>query len=529
MAGLLDLFGSEDPRQQGLLGLTAGILGASGPSRMPVSLGQVLGAGLGGFQDGQRQALARQQANQSLQLGDLKLRDAESDLKNQDMLRTRQANIAADLMKMGADGTQGQTTPMPAPQSAAASFNSAVSGRAVAPPALPSASQVGAPASQNEAAAARLMQEAQVYAKYGDFDGANKRYEAAIKLQPKYSTDFRMARGDDGKMHNYVLADNGTWKDTGLGVAPNVTEVDLGDRKQFVDKNSIAPNTILAKGMSPDAAASNRLGFARLNFDKAQANSGPDGLLPDETVAMMAQQYRAGDTSVMQNLGRGAQGAQNIIKLRNEIARQTVASGQGGADLAAKNAEYFGTKAGQRTAGTRIANVEMASNEAQSLIPLARQASLDVQRSGFLPFGKAQVMFDDQTNDPALRKFAAANNALVNVYSRAISPSGTPTVSDKEHAREMLSTAMDQRSYNAVLDQMQAEISAARAAPKAVRQAFNSEVTGKESHVDSSQGSAPAQTKKFDMLPPATQYEGKRMKADNGTIYRAVGGKWVKE
>lgn len=202
-------------------------------------------------------------------------------------------------------------------------------------------------------------------------------------------------------------------------------------------------------------------------------------VLPQETVAMMAEQYLAGDTSVMQNLGRGAQGAQNIIRLREEIARQAKAGGKGGADLAAQNAEYFGTKAGQRSAGTRIANVEMASYEAESLIPLARDASAAVARSGFLPFGKAQVMFDVQTNDPAMRQFAAANNALVNVYSRAISPTGTPTVADKEHAREMIATAMNDKSYQAVLDQMQKEITAARAAPQAVRKAFNAAVTGK--------------------------------------------------
>ena len=215
---------------------------------------------------------------------------------------------------------------------------------------------------------------------------------------------------------------------------------------------------------------------------RMKALTSPDGMLPDETVALMAQQYMAGDTSVMQNLGRGAQGAQNIIKLRNEIARQTTGQGRGGADLAAQNAEYFGTKAGQRTAGTRIANVEMAANEAESLIPLAREASAAVARSGLLPFGKAQVMFDNQTNDPALRQFAAANNALVNVYSRAISPSGVPTVADKEHAREMISTAMNDKSYQAVLNQMQKEITAARSAPQAVRKAFNAAVTGKGGH-----------------------------------------------
>ncbi|ALK96973.1 hypothetical protein AB595_22920 [Massilia sp. WF1] len=40
---------------------------------------------------------------------------------------------------------------------------------------------------------------------------------------------------------------------------------------------------------------------------------------------------------------------------------------------------------------------------------------------------------------------------------------------------------------------------------------------------------APAAGQTFNMLPPAAQFDGKRMRADNGTIYRSVGGKWVKE
>jgi hypothetical protein len=107
-------------------------------------------------------------------------------------------------------------------------------------------------------------------------------------------------------------------------------------------------------------------------------------------------------------------------------------------------------------------------------------------------------MFDTQTNDPALRQFAAANNALVNVYSRAISPSGTPTVADKEHAREMISTAMDDRSYQAVLDQMQKEITAARAAPKTVRKAFNDEVTGRGGHEAAPAARPPAKGQTMD-------------------------------
>jgi hypothetical protein len=212
--------------------------------------------------------------------------------------------------------------------------------------------------------------------------------------------------------------------------------------------------------------------------ERQESKGDTEPTLDADTLKIMATQYLSGDKTVMQNLGRGAQGSANIVALRQAITKEAQAQGMTGPQIAAKMAEFAGTMAGQRTAGTRIANIEMASNEAESLIPLARDASAGVARSSLLPFGKAQIMFNEQTNDPAMRKFAAANNALVNVYSRAISPSGVPTVSDKEHARHLLSTAMDQKSYLAVLDQMERELAAARHAPQAVRKAFSDSVTG---------------------------------------------------
>lgn len=334
-----------------------------------------------------------------------------------------------------------------------------------------------------------LMAQAERTMKAGFPTQAKELVKQALEVRPKFANEPRTVMGADGRPTLVQMADDGTVRPIqgGYGAASELHFGDSGGALVGMDKYSGKVLASTGKTVTPgeslqsqDQRAARAQSERHWRAEQAAKEAGPDGTLPDETVQMMAQQYRAGDTSVMQNLGRGAQGAQNIIKLRNEIAKQTRDGGQGGADLAAKNAEYFGTKAGQRTAGTRIANVEMAASEAESLIPLAQQASAQVARSGLLPFGKMNVMFDNQTNDPKLRQFAAANNALVNVYARAISPSGVPTVADKEHAREMIGTAMDHQSYMAVTQQMQKEITAARAAPKTVRNAFNSEVTGRE-------------------------------------------------
>jgi hypothetical protein len=215
------------------------------------------------------------------------------------------------------------------------------------------------------------------------------------------------------------------------------------------------------------------------NAFKPDAAINPNALLNKDTLDIMSDQALTGDRSVFQNLGRGRQGAENLASLRNAITEKAKLRGYSGAELAAINSEFNGINAAQRTVGTKSANIEMAATEADKVLPLARSASLGVPRSGFLPFGKVQVMFDTNTNDPAINTFATANNALVNVYARAISPTGVPTDADKIHGRELLSTAKDANAYNAVLDQMQQEINAAKASPGEVRSHIRQSITGR--------------------------------------------------
>jgi hypothetical protein len=132
-------------------------------------------------------------------------------------------------------------------------------------------------------------------------------------------------------------------------------------------------------------------------------------------------------------------------------------------------ADFQGQKAGLRTANNISARIENAAAEAAQLAPLAIEAGRKVARSGFLPFGRAQVMFNNQTNDPAMNKFATANIGLATAYAGAMARGGKATVTDNEHARELLSTAKSQQAYKAIVNQMLQEIAAAKRAPKQVR------------------------------------------------------------
>jgi hypothetical protein len=275
-----------------------------------------------------------------------------------------------------------------------------------------------------------------------------------------------------------------------LGVAkyaemnkPQITNQDLGGTTRMLSTPGMGgvPTVIntAQKTQTADSAANTAISRERLAFDKSKEDGSQDSVMDPIAVRMAAQQYLAGDDGALKNFGRGAQGAKNLNAVRLEITKQATDAGLNGADVAAKIAEFQGMKAGQRTTGTRTANIEIAANEAAQLAPLALDASVKVARSGLLPFGKLQIMFDSNTNDPNLRQFSMANNALVNAYGQVMSRGGVATVSDKEHARELLATSFDQPSYAAAVQQLQAEIKAAQAAPGMARKDISRAVSGR--------------------------------------------------
>ena len=217
---------------------------------------------------------------------------------------------------------------------------------------------------------------------------------------------------------------------------------------------------------------------AELDLRRKDIATKEAGKFDNATLNGLADQALAGDKSVFTGLGRGNQGASNIAALRQRINQKMIDKGMSGADIAAMNAQFMGQLAGARAVGTRGANVELAGSGFENIVPIAQAASDKVSRSGFLPFGKAEIMFNEQTNNPDLSAFAAANNGLVNTYARAISPTGIPSVRDKEHAYQILSMAKDKPAYDAAVSTLQKEIQAEIAAPKHVREMQHQEISG---------------------------------------------------
>ena len=169
-----------------------------------------------------------------------------------------------------------------------------------------------------------------------------------------------------------------------------------------------------------------QLKLEKNNREKKASEGGAS--LTDEDLQFMAKQRLAGDKSVFQNLGRGAQGAANIVKLRHAIMEEAKKQGIGPEQVSTIDSELAGITAGERTLGARTANVEMAGAEAQKFIKIANDASEKVDRTQFKSLNSVLQAAEKHTGGEDVIKLATATNSLINAYARAISPSGTPTV-----------------------------------------------------------------------------------------------------
>lgn len=208
-----------------------------------------------------------------------------------------------------------------------------------------------------------------------------------------------------------------------------------------------------------------------------KAGGGAGGLEPtlnDESLRFMAEQYLAGDKSVFTNLGRGAQGSANVTALRRAITNVAAEKGMSPRDTALAVQEFMGLGAAQRALGTRAASFGMAKAEADEMADLVTQSSEAYGRTQFMPVNKALNAFETNTGDTKIREFGAAINSFINAYARAISPTGTVTVNDKEHAREMLSTADSHQQVVAIIGQLKKEMAAAGKAPGVVKEQLRS-------------------------------------------------------
>jgi hypothetical protein len=203
------------------------------------------------------------------------------------------------------------------------------------------------------------------------------------------------------------------------------------------------------------------------------------GLMSDAAVNLAVDRIHAGDPAALQNLGRGAQTGQNLVRIQNRLAERAAAEGWSGADLAAAKANFTSQSAAASTAAKRSANVDAAVEEAKQTFPLALQASAALPRSDWVPINKLEQMIQAGTSDPRYIRYSTALQGAMTAYSQAMSRTGTNSVYAQQAAHDLLARATGPEGIQAALEQMGQEMEAAKVAPEIVRQAILARISGK--------------------------------------------------
>lgn len=258
--------GQNTAARQGLLQFGAALLGGKG--NFGSILGQGIAAGAGGYN-------STLQAMQQKALLDAQTKHYTLDNDATEAAQKQRQAIAADVANFNSgqapDAAASLITAQPSqpaplsslPQSSPAPDAglplsmfpqaNAVPAQPVAP--VSSLPQVGAaPAAADPLADYKKARNFALYmsSKYPGAPETLAAIKAVDALKPKYSTELRVARGPDGKLHNYQVAEDGSDpRDVGLGVKPDMKSTDIGGKIIWSDANEIAPGQTFAKTVTP--------------------------------------------------------------------------------------------------------------------------------------------------------------------------------------------------------------------------------------------------------------------------------------
>ena len=204
--------------------------------------------------------------------------------------------------------------------------------------------------------------------------------------------------------------------------------------------------------------------------EKLQEQLRKQGLLGDDDAKFIANQYLAGDKSVLIGLGSGQQGTANRSMVRHAIMEEGKAQGLSPADIAGRVMQFAGYVAEQQALARRQATILTAAGEADRVFKIVENASKKVDRSNWVPINTIVQKLETMKSDPKLGAFAQAIDTTVNVYARAIAPTGVPHEAARARALQILSTVTGQDDFEAKLDVMRQEIEAAVDTPDAIRE-----------------------------------------------------------
>ena len=287
-------------------------------------------------------------------------------------------------------------------------------------------------------------------------------FEEAVRQIPQDPTKFQEWKNKNALgIEKYIEQNKPTTFETGTGqVKQRMSMPGLGGAATPI------AGSVMKQVPTPGEELRHKDAIARLTAESAV------GVLSPQSIDLAANLYLNGQG--LPALGMGKQAANLRSQIMNRASDMSVSAGGATAADAAKNiiqnkAETAGNVAGQRTVGTQIANVQIAANEATKMIDIARTYVDKVDPTDYPKVNAVGNYVALNTGDPNVVGLATSLNSLVNTYARAINPKGVATVSDKNHAREIVDKAMAKGQINEAFNVMGKEMGASLASGPEVR------------------------------------------------------------
>lgn len=549
--GLLDMFGG-DPQTQGLLAAAAGMLNASGPSLMPRSTGQVFAAGLGGYQAGKQQALDQQKEQMQMAM-----------LQQQVAQATRKNNLINDFLAGALGG--GQTVPA-AP--AGASLNV---GGATAAPDAPGASPVptgGGMSGFGGVPSAAIA--ADLAFKNGEHIGewVNDRSKPTdfTKLLIQAGIDPNSTLGRQ-VMQQQVAKQNNIPLVAGRAGAPMYNpDGTIAAMAPIIPKNAVPTiENGRVTGVTPLQGAA---GVEQINAyadqagkNQAEPMAGFDGsgnpVFTNKLAAASGGASWTGGTIsagtlklLEKSAAAGNKDAQAALAAYQQAQAQRVTPGlapgveksiTGNVDT--MNNDFADLYAANKNAPVTLAILDNIKKLAPKAITGSSADKL-AYMNGLLTLGGMQPAKDlasatDLLNknanmlainmrlgasgggSDALQALAQAANPNSHMQPDAIVKAADEVIGQVRMRQGMYQQLLPFKMNNDVQGYYGAQQQFASKADPRTYQPDHAALTAAPA--------AAADPQKFDMLPAAAQFAGKRMRADNGAIYRSDGSKWIKE
>ena len=247
-----------------------------------------------------------------------------------------------------------------------------------------------------------------------------------------------------------------------------LTSQNIGDQLRIMATPGLGgattevPGSRIATTMTPGEKA--RLKQSADQFNRRLEQETAAGELTPETRDFAANLVAQG--GAMPSLGMGKAAAKmrsEILSRAAQIATESSGSAAGGAaDVLANKVGLTGRAAEERVLGAQGANVALASSEARKMIELAKGYSAAIDRTQYPSINAIQNAVNKGTGDKNIVALNTALNSLVNSYARAINPKGIATVSDKNHAREIVNANYANGQLDAIFSVMDEEMKAAQ-------------------------------------------------------------------